>query len=166
VGAGVAASPDATVYLLLDADIGATAGSARALLGPVLADEADLTIGVLPGARGRGGFGAVKRFSRWGIRRACGFRAEAPLSGQRAVRAELLRAIDPAPRFGLEVGMTIDAVRRGARVLEVPVTMEHRHTGRRLSGFAHRGRQGADVVRALWPRLRAGHRTPLAGRTS
>ena len=31
--------------------------------------------------------------------------------------------------------------------------MEHRHTGRSLSGFAHRGRQGVDIVRAVWPRL-------------
>ena len=31
--------------------------------------------------------------------------------------------------------------------------MDHRHTGRRLSGFAHRGRQGIDIARALWTRL-------------
>src|SRR4029079_644685 len=108
------------------------------------------------------GFGVVRRLSRWGIRRACGFVAEAPLSGQRAVRGELLRKLEPAARFGLEVGLTIDAVRQGARVLEVPVTMDHRHTGRRLSGFAHRGRQGADVVRALWPRLTSARTRMLA----
>lgn len=153
VAAGVAASLDADVYLLLDADIGGTASAAHALLGPVLADEADMTIAVLPSAGRRGGFGLVRNLSRWGIRRACGFEAAAPLSGQRVVRAELLRALEPAARFGLEVGLTIDAVRRGARVLEVPVGLEHRHTGRRLSGFAHRGRQGTDIVRALWPRL-------------
>jgi glycosyltransferase involved in cell wall biosynthesis len=154
VTAGVAASPDADVFLLVDADVGATATAARALLDPVRAGTADMTVGVLPGAGGRGGFGLVRRLSRWGIRRACGFSAEAPLSGQRAVRAGLLRELRPAARFGLEVGLTIDAVRRGARVIEVPVTMEHRHTGRRWSGFAHRGRQGVDVLVALWPRLR------------
>ena len=155
VAAGIAASPDADVYLLVDADIGATATAARALLDPVLTDEADMTIAVLPSAGRRGGFGLVRDLSRWGIRRACGFVAVAPLSGQRAVRADLLRSLQPAARFGLEVGLTIDAVRHGARVLEVPVALDHRHTGRRLSGFAHRGRQGADVVRALWPRLRS-----------
>jgi hypothetical protein len=153
VAAGIAASPDAEVYLLLDADVGPIATAARSLLGPVLADEADMTIGVLPSAGRRGGFGLVRNLSRWGIRRACGFVAVAPLSGQRAVRADLLRSLKPAARFGLEVGLTIDAVRHGARVLEVPVALDHRHTGRTLSGFAHRGRQGADVVRALWPRL-------------
>jgi glycosyltransferase involved in cell wall biosynthesis len=153
VAAGVAASPDADTYLLLDADVGPTATAARALLDPVLADDADMTIGVLPSAGRRGGFGLVRNLSRWGISRACGFVAVAPLSGQRAVRADLLRSLKPAARFGLEVGLTIDAVRQGARVLEVPVALDHRHTGRRLSGFAHRGRQGSDVVRALWPRL-------------
>ena len=153
VAAGVAATPDADVYLLVDADVGRTAAAARSLLGPVLADEADMTIAVLPSAGRRGGFGLVRNLSRWGIRRACGFVAAAPLSGQRAVRADLLRSLEPAARFGLEVGLTIDAVRQGARVREVPVALDHRHTGRRPSGFAHRGRQGTDIVRALWPRL-------------
>jgi glycosyltransferase involved in cell wall biosynthesis len=152
VRAGVDASPDADIYLLVDADVGATAAAARALLAPVLAGDADMTIGVLPGAGRKGGFGLVRNLSRWGIRRASGFDAEAPLSGQRAVRAPLLRSTELAPRFGLETALTIDAVRQGARVEEVRVTMEHRHTGRRLSGFVHRARQGSDVVRALWAR--------------
>lgn len=48
--------------------------------------------------------------------------------------------------------MTIDAVRSGACPVEVEVPMDHHKTGRTLRGFAHRGRQGADVVEALWPR--------------
>lgn len=153
VAAGVAASPDADVYLLVDADVGDTAALASALLAPVLADEADMTIGVLPAAAGRGGFGKVRDFARRGIRRACGFETRAPLSGQRAVKGPLLRSLDLASRFGLEVGLTIDAVRAGARVIEVDVPMEHRHTGRSVAGFRHRGRQGRDVARALWSRV-------------
>lgn len=154
VAAAVAATPETDVYLLVDADTGATASGAAALLGPVLAGEADMTVGVLPSAGGRGGFGTVRRLAAAGIRRgAGGFVARAPLSGQRAVRGPLLRSLELAPRFGLEVGLTVDAVRAGARVVEVPVEMDHHHTGRSWSGFAHRGRQGADVSRALWPRL-------------
>ena len=154
VAAAVAATPETDVYLLVDADTGATASGAAELLGPVLAGEADMTVGVLPSAGGRGGFGTVRRLAAAGIRRgAGGFVATAPISGQRAVRGPLLRSLELAPRFGLEVGLTIDAVRAGARVLEVPVVMDHRHTGRSWSGFAHRGRQGADIARALWPRL-------------
>jgi hypothetical protein len=153
VAAGIATSSETDIYLLVDADVGVTAGAAAALLEPLLEGQADLVIGVLPGAGGKGGFGLVRRLAAAGIERACGFVAQAPLSGQRAVRGELLRGLDLAPRFGLETGFTIDAVRAGARVLEVPVAMDHRHTGRRLAGFVHRGRQGVDISRALWVRL-------------
>jgi hypothetical protein len=153
VAAGVAACPDAQVFLLIDADVGDTAAAAACLLDPVLEGDADLVVGVMPGAARAGGLGSVKRLAGAGIRRACGMRVAAPLCGQRAVRADYLRGLDPVARFGLEVAMTIDAVRAGARLVEVEVPMDHRHTGRSLRGFAHRGRQGADVVEALWPRL-------------
>lgn len=154
--AGVDHTPEADVYLLIDADLARTAAAAERLLGPVLADEADLTIGVLPPAEGRGGFGAIKKLAAKGIERACGLKVQAPLSGQRAIRAELLRGLFAAERFGLEVAMTIDVARAGGRVLEVEVPMDHRHTGRSLSGFSHRGGQGVDIVRSLWPRVTTG----------
>lgn len=154
VTAGVGAEPGADVYLLVDADVGDTAAAAAALLSPVLDGAADMTVAVLPPAGGRGGFGRVRALAAWGIRRACGYTTRAPLSGQRAVRGDLLRSLLPlADRFGLETALTIDAVRVGARVVEVDVAMEHRHTGRSAAGFRHRGRQGVDIVRALWPRL-------------
>ena len=149
VTAGIEATPAATIYVLIDADLGATASRAEALLVPVMAGEADMTIGVPRSAGKRAGFGTVRSLARRGIRRACGFEAAAPLSGQRAVRAELLRSLSLAPRFGLETGLTIDAVRAGARVLEMPSDFDHRHTGRSWAGFSHRGRQGLDIVSAL-----------------
>lgn len=152
MAAAVDAAPGADRYLLVDADTAATAGDTAPLLAALDAG-ADLAIGVLPAAGGRGGFGSVRRVARWGIRRACDFEAEAPLSGQRAVRGELLRSLELADRFGLEAGMTIDAVRAGAKVVEVPVEVDHAHTGRGVAGFAHRAAQGFDLVRALWPRL-------------
>ena len=153
VAAGIAAAPDADVYLLIDADLGDTAGLADALLAPVLAGDADMTVAVLPSAGSRGGFGSVRKLAAAGIERATGFAPRAPLSGQRAVRGELLRSLPLAGRFGLETGLTIDAIRAGGRVVEVDVPMDHRHTGRRLAGFRHRGNQGVDILRALWPRL-------------
>lgn len=153
VAAGVAASPDADVFLLIDADLQHTAAEAARLLPPVLAGEADMTVAVLPDAAGRGGFGLVRDLAARGIRRASGWSTTAPLSGQRAVRAELLRGLTSAERFGLEVALSIDAVRAGARVLEIDAPIEHRHTGRTWRGFLHRGQQGLDILRALWPRL-------------
>lgn len=151
--AGVDATPEADVYLLVDADTRATAAETVHLLPQVLRDEADLVIGVLPSANGRGGFGLVKDVAAKGIHRATGFELQAPLSGQRAIRADLLRKLELAPRFGVEVGMTIDAINSGARVTEREVAMEHQHHGKTFSGFLHRGKQGWDVVAALRPRV-------------
>ncbi len=151
--AGVAAEPGADVFLLIDADLADTASVADTLLAPVLADQADLTIAVLPPAAGRGGFGTVKKLAARGIAMAGGPTTRAPLSGQRAVRAPLLRDLQDAQRFGLEVALTIDASRSGARILEVAAPMEHRHTGRSLAGFRHRFVQGLDILAALWSRV-------------
>lgn len=151
--AGVAATPEADVYLLIDADLATTAGAADVLLDPVLAGEADLAIGVLPPAAGRGGAGRVKALAGRGIARATGRQVREPLSGQRAVRRELLAGLPSAERFGFEVAMTIDAHRAGARIVEVDVPMDHLHTGGSWSGALHRARQGLDVARSLWSRV-------------
>jgi glycosyltransferase involved in cell wall biosynthesis len=144
----------ADIYLFLDADLGSTAKEAEALLVAVRAGLADLAIGALPRQAGHGGFRLVKRSASGVIRALSGFRTREPLSGQRAVRREVLDAVRPlAPGFGVEVAMTIDAVRAGFRVLEVPVAMEHAVTGRNLAGFLHRGRQGRDLLRSVLPRL-------------
>lgn len=144
----------AEIYMLLDADLGASAKEAEALLVAVRGGLADLAIGVLPRQDAHGGFRLVKRTASGVIRGLSGFRTREPLSGQRAVRREVLEAVRPlAPGFGVEVAMTIDAVRAGFRVLEVPVGMEHAVTGRDLAGFLHRARQGRDLLRAAVPRL-------------
>lgn len=161
VMAGASAAPSAVAYLMIDADVGSSAAAAGVLIGPVLGDGADMSIGVLPSAGTKGGFGLVRNLAAAGIERACGFRPDAPLSGQRAIRGDLLRSLSLAPRFGLETALTIDAIRSGARVIEMPVAMDHLHTGRRWEGFVHRGRQGVDIVRALWPRL-TGERARLS----
>jgi hypothetical protein len=46
--------------------------------------------------------------------------------------------------------MTIDAVRAQLRVVEIPIEgLSHRPTGRGVRGFAHRARQGADILLAV-----------------
>ena len=136
------------VYLLVDADVGETAGAAARLLEAVLAGDADLAIGRLP-RPSSGGFGLVKRMAAWMIRRASGFEATEALSGQRAATGEALQACRPiAHGFGVETAMTIDAVRGGFRVVELDVDMRHRPTGRDLHGFVHRGRQGVEILAA------------------
>jgi len=139
---------DVDVIVLLDADLGVTASEGAVILRPVLADEADMTIAVLPRPLDSGGFGLVKGLARWGISRlGDGFQAHAPLSGQRALTRAAWEASTPfAAGYGAEVGLTVRAIRAGLRVLEVPVSMTHAATGRDLSGFAHRGRQFVHVA--------------------
>jgi hypothetical protein len=87
------------------------------------------------------------------VERLGGPRLEAPLSGQRALRAGTLRALLPlAAGFGLETGMDVDAARAGYRIREVELDLEHRATGRTPGGFLHRGRQLRDILRAYLSR--------------
>lgn len=144
--------PPGDVYLFVDADTGDSAREAGALLAPVLGGEADVAVGRLPALAG-GGFGFVKRASRWLVRTTGGLDLREPMSGQRALSAAALALMRPlAPRFGVETAMGIDAGRLGLRVVEIDVDMRHRPTGRGAAGFAHRARQGLDALRATVPR--------------
>jgi glycosyltransferase involved in cell wall biosynthesis len=152
VGAAAAAvlsgEPMPGILLLCDGDLGASAGRLGPLVEAVGRGECDLAVAAF-GRRVGGGFGLAVGFARWGIRRRCGLEATAPISGQRALRVEALRAALPfAAGYGMEMGMTIDAVRAGYRLREYELDLSHRATGRSLSGFAHRARQLADFVRA------------------
>ena len=150
--AGARAIDDADVFLIVDGDVGASAVHAKDLLTPVISGDADMTIAVLP-VRATGGFGTVRRTAQWGVRKASGLRLRAPISGQRAVRAGLLRSMSPSAHFGFSVSLSIDASRADARIVELDVPLTHRHTGKTVSGFIHRGKQGWFLLRALWPRL-------------
>jgi hypothetical protein len=142
--------PPADLWLLADADLGSTASGLGQLLDAVREGTADVAIAAFP-KLGGGGFGMVKRTAARLIRAACGFDAREPLSGQRALTAAALAAVRPlAPGFGVEVGMTIDAVRAGLRVIEIPIEgLSHRPTGRGARGIAHRARQGGDILAAV-----------------
>lgn len=148
---GAKFAEDADVVLLLDGDLGLSAGEASKLLAPVLADKADMTIAAFPRPAGKAGFGLVKGLARWGIAKmGGGWQATAPLSGQRCVRRACLDQIRPfAAGYGVEVALSVRALRRGMRLLEVPTLMTHAATGRDLAGFWHRGKQFINVVRAL-----------------
>jgi glycosyltransferase involved in cell wall biosynthesis len=148
-----ASQTDADVLLFVDADLAGTAREAERLLRPVLSGTADLAIAAIPSKGGPSGFGLVEGAARWGIRALTRRVLKRPLSGQRALRRDVLRAALPfAYGFGVEPAMTVDALRAGFRVIEVPCDMDHARTGRTLEGFAHRARQGAHIGAALLQR--------------
>lgn len=146
---------DADVLLLLDGDLGSTASQGTLLLEPILRGEADMTIAAFPKPKIKAGFGLVKGLARFGIRTLGGkagrtFEATAPLSGQRAMTRACWERVTPfAFGYGVEVALTVRALRGGFRVAEVTTTMAHDATGRDVAGFTHRGRQFADVARTL-----------------
>jgi glycosyltransferase involved in cell wall biosynthesis len=136
------------VVLLCDGDLGASAARLGPLVEAVEDGDCDLAVAAFANRVG-GGFGLALRYARWAIRRLSGFEAEAPISGQRAMRVEVLRTVLPFARgYGMELGMTVDAVRAGYRVGEIELALEHRSTGRSLAGFAHRASQLVDFLRA------------------
>jgi glycosyltransferase involved in cell wall biosynthesis len=139
---------DPPVFLLCDADLGPSARELPRLVEAIERGECDLAVAAFRQRLG-GGFGIALGFARWAIRRRCGAETRAPISGQRALRAEAFRTVVPfAAGFGLEVGMTIDAVRAGFRLGEYELDLEHRATGRSLRGFLHRAAQLRDFARA------------------
>jgi len=144
--------PDQPTFLLCDADLGSSASELAALVEAVERGKCDLAVGAFRRRVG-GGFGITLGFARWAIERRCGYRAKTPISGQRAMRAAVLRSLVPfAGGYGMETAMTIDAVRAGYRLCEIELDLEHRATGRSLGGFRHRARQLRDIARAYLSR--------------
>jgi glycosyltransferase involved in cell wall biosynthesis len=145
------------LVLLCDGDLGGSAAQLVPLVEAVERGDCDLAVAAFANRVG-GGFGLALGFARRAIRRLCGFEATAPISGQRAMRVEVLRAVLPFARgYGMELGMTVDAIRAGYQVSEYELDLTHRATGRSFAGFLHRGRQLADFVGAY--RVRAQDRS-------
>jgi hypothetical protein len=166
-GANVSAAADAALsveapldlVLLCDGDLGASAARLVPLVEAVRRGECDLAVAAFSRRLG-GGFGFALGFARWAIRSLCGAETGAPISGQRAMRVEVLRAALPFARgYGMEIGMTVDAVRAGFHLGEIELDLEHRATGRDFRGFLHRARQLRDFARVYLARRRTGRAT-------
>jgi glycosyltransferase involved in cell wall biosynthesis len=145
-GIEAALESGADAIVLLDSDLGSCVTEAARLIAPVQSGEANMTIARFMGSGG-GGFGIVKKMSRAILHRFTGQWFESPLSGQRVITSELARKVSLRGGWGVEIGLTIDAHRAGFRVMEVPVEMSQKGTGRNLKGFLHRGRQMSGILR-------------------
>jgi len=144
--ASAGGAEDRAIFVLCDGDLGDSARGLGGLADAVGRGEADLAVAAFAKRVG-GGVGLARAFAGWAIRRLCGLDASAPISGQRALSARALADVLPFARgYGMEIGMTVDAVRAGHRVVEIELDLEHRASGRTLAGFAHRARQLVDFV--------------------
>jgi glycosyltransferase involved in cell wall biosynthesis len=141
-----------SIFVLCDGDLGHSAARLGALADTVARGDADVAVAAFATRIG-GGFGLALGFARWAIRRRTGVETSAPISGQRALRRSALEDALPFARgFGMEIGMTIDALRTGHRLVEVELELEHRASARTPGGFVHRGRQLVDFVRVYLAR--------------
>ena len=140
--------------LFIDADLEDSAANTAVLVAPVASGEADMTIAILPPqSTSGGGHGFVVRLARNGIKRLTGWTPTQPLSGMRCLSREAFEAASPLARgWGVEVGLTIDVLGVGLRVVEVPCEVQHRVTGSSWRGQVHRARQYRDVWLALTDR--------------
>ena len=147
-----ALEPDPPVFVLCDGDLAESAAQLPRLVEAVRSGEGDLVVANFAKRVG-GGFGFALNFARWAIEKRSGLRLEAPISGQRAMRGDVLPVVVPfSHAFGMEIGMTVDAARAGYRVKEVEIDLAHRATGKTLKGFLHRFRQLRDFVRVYLDR--------------
>ncbi|MBS3976960.1 MAG: glycosyltransferase family 2 protein [Syntrophomonadaceae bacterium] len=157
-----AAGPFVTseVVGLIDADLGNSAELLRPLILPVLNGEADLVIAKFLSAKPKAGFGIVKNVASLGLKLLAGIDSSAPLSGQRIMKHQVWRDSLPLNKgFGVEVGQTLKAARKGYRIMEIELPLSHRFTSNDISGFLHRGKQLWHVLRAFFCFcfLREGH---------
>jgi glycosyltransferase involved in cell wall biosynthesis len=135
------------LVVLCDGDLGGSARQLPRLVEALERGDGDLAVAAFARRVG-GGFGLALGFARWTIRRRAGIEPDAPISGQRALKPEVVEAVLPfAHGFGMETAMTIDATRAGFRLVEVELQLEHRATGKTAAGFLHRFRQLLDIVR-------------------
>lgn len=138
------------IIVCLDADLGSSVREAYKLVEPLQNPDIDGVIGRLPSQK-KGGFGVVKRYAQKIIYQETGQWFLAPLSGQRSFRKQWLSVLLSKTYYGygVEVVMTIDLIKSGARIVERDVDMYHRELGKTLSGFWHRGKQWYHLSKTL-----------------
>ncbi|MEO6790508.1 MAG: glycosyltransferase [Ornithinibacter sp.] len=152
--ADAATDPDAVwpaALLFVDGDLRETATNLGVLTPPVLDGSAAMTVATLPAQlKGGGGRGFVVRLAREGIASLTGFAPVQPLSGMRCLSPAAFDVASPLARgWGVETALTVDVLRAGLPVLEVPCELQHRVSGSDWRGQLHRAGQYRDVWLAL-----------------
>lgn len=155
--AGIARARElgADVLVVLDADHSDYPEELPLLVDPILDDRADMVLG---DRTARAEPGSLMPQQRYGnvlatflIARVTGHRYR-DMGPFRAVRMSALQGLDMVdPNYGWNVEMQIKAVRRGLRILEVPVGYRARIGTSKISGTV-RGtvRAGVKIVWSTW----------------
>ena len=144
------AMENADIIGFLDGDLGSSSSEVEKLITPIINNEADVIIAKFPPAKKKGGLGFVKGLAKQSVLDMTGEELDATLSGQRLFKKEVLQQFEEIPfGYGVEVGMTIDILKKGYKIKEVLVNMTHSETGRDLKGFIHRVKQYYHIKKFL-----------------
>ncbi|HSB00497.1 MAG TPA: glycosyltransferase family 2 protein [Anaerolineales bacterium] len=132
--AGVAESQEADVLVFLDGDHSFSPSELPSLLAPILNDQADLVLGsrvlghIEPGA-----MFPQQRFGNWLVSRLTNLLYGFPITDlgpYRAIRRSLLMQLHMREMtYGWPTEMIVKSARRGAKILEVPVSYHSRRFG-------------------------------------
>lgn len=134
---------------MVDADLCESAYEIKSLVDEIEQRDNSMIIGKLPPPVKKGGFGIVKYTAKKGFKLLTSKELGSILSGQRAMPLSFLKAIDIPNNFGLEFKLSVEAVKRNIEIIEVPVNIRHRETGRNLRGFLHRGKQFTHILQTI-----------------
>jgi len=137
------------VFVFVDADLKHSAFEVKKLIHAVINDEADMAIGAVK-LTAKSGLGLTLALAEHGIRYYTGRKMLSPLSGQRALKRYLWESLNfYADGFAAEVALTIESIKKGFNVKEIPLDITHRFRGNDLSSFFHRARQFYSIMKLL-----------------
>ena len=148
--AGVAESQDADVLVFLDGDHSFAPSDLPSLLGPILDGQADLVLGSRSlGYIELGAMLLQQRFGNWLAARLMNILyglSITDLGPYRAIRRQLLSELNMQEMtYGWPTEMIVKSARRGAGIVEVPVSYHNRRFGRSKVSGTVRG-----TVLAAW----------------
>jgi glycosyltransferase involved in cell wall biosynthesis len=141
---------DADIYVMVDGDDTYPAETLPALMEPVTSGRADMTVGSRLMSGTSSEFHPLNRFANWFYPAVLRFllrvRLTDILSGYRVMTREFVRGIPIAGQgFEIEAELTVKAVERSFRLVEVPIDLRSRP-----EGSQSKIRRVSDGSRILW----------------
>lgn len=138
--AGVAAVKDSDVLVFMDGDYSFSPSDLPSLISPILENQADMVLGSRErGHIAPGSMPPHQRFGNWLVSRLMNLLyglSITDLGPYRAIRRSLLMQLDMEEMtYGWPTEMIVKSARRGARIMEVPVSYRNRRFGQsKVSG--------------------------------
>lgn len=125
---------DADIYIMVDGDGTYPPGSVHRLLAPVLRGEADMVVGSRLHAESKSEFKQLNAMGNhlvlWLLNSIFRVKLTDILSGYRAFNRRFVKSL---PLFGggfeIETELTIKAIERGFRIVEIPINLTNRPEG-------------------------------------